>query len=196
MAKFISYGNPRLFDNMIQDMDCPSGIWSPRVSPRKARKLLRSAIWKLRASSAKLWRRWSICVPQSTTVSDASSLEPVYEQQTRMGTMPEVLLADTGYGSQPHADMSAEKGVKFYALVAGKAVKAASKEDSSKTEVSDSKEVRLNNIPQPLSTVWAMTHDHRDRPELFHGDKETYLFFDGHVEAIVPLFPNYDPNFN
>lgn len=88
------------------------------------------------------------CVPQSVAVSDAASLKPVYEQQTRMGTMPKVFLADTGYGSQAHADMSTEKGVKFYSPVAGKMVKAAkatSKEGTPKSKAPDGKEVRLNN---------------------------------------------------
>lgn len=45
------------------------------------------------------------------TVDSYRQLEPVYEQQKRMETMPEILLADTDYGSQAHVEMSAEIGV-------------------------------------------------------------------------------------
>lgn len=55
-------------------------------------------------------------------MSDSASLEPVYEQQERMGTTPETLLADTACGSQAHVEKSAEAGVTLISPVAGKAV--------------------------------------------------------------------------
>ena len=59
------------------------------------------------------------CVPQSAAESDSASLEPVYEQQKRMGTLPETLLADTAYGSQAHVEMSVEIGVQLVSPVGG-----------------------------------------------------------------------------
>lgn len=63
------------------------------------------------------------CVPQSAAVSDSASLEPVYEQQKRMGTLPEKLLADTAYGSQAHVEMSAEIGIQLVSPAGGTAGK-------------------------------------------------------------------------
>ena len=59
------------------------------------------------------------CVPQSAAESDSASLEPVYEQQKRMGTLPEKLLADTAYGSQAHVEMSAEIGIQLVSPAGG-----------------------------------------------------------------------------
>jgi hypothetical protein len=59
------------------------------------------------------------CVPQSAAESDSASLEPVYEQQKRMGTLPEKLLADTAYGSQDHVEMSAELGIQLVSPAGG-----------------------------------------------------------------------------
>ena len=59
------------------------------------------------------------CVPQSAAVSDSASLEAVYEQQQRMETMPEILLADTAYGSQAHVEMSAQIGVELVSPARG-----------------------------------------------------------------------------
>jgi|GEM_PF-625086 len=59
------------------------------------------------------------CVPQSAAESDSASLEPVYEQQKRMGTLPEKLLADTAYGSQAHVEMSAEMGIQLVSPAGG-----------------------------------------------------------------------------
>ena len=59
------------------------------------------------------------CVPQSAAVSDSASLEPVFEQQKRMGTLPEKLLADTAYGSQAHVEMSAELGIQLVSPAGG-----------------------------------------------------------------------------
>jgi hypothetical protein len=59
------------------------------------------------------------CVPQSAAVSDSASLEAVYEQQQRMETMPEILLADTAYGSQAHVEMSAQIGVELVSPASG-----------------------------------------------------------------------------
>lgn len=64
------------------------------------------------------------CVPQSAAESDSASLEPVYEQQKRMGTLPEKLLADTAYGSQAHVEMSAEIGIQLVSPAGGRAEKA------------------------------------------------------------------------
>ena len=63
------------------------------------------------------------CVPQSAAESDSASLEPVYEQQKRMGTLPETLLADTAYGSQAHVEMSVEIGVQLVSPAGGKVEK-------------------------------------------------------------------------
>ena len=63
------------------------------------------------------------CVPQSAAESDSASLEPVYEQQKRMGTLPEKLLADTAYGSQVHVEMSAEIGIQLVSPAGGAAEK-------------------------------------------------------------------------
>ncbi len=52
----------------------------------------------------------------------------------------------------------------------------------------------LNNIPQPLSTAWALTHYSTLKPYQLHGRHELYLFFDGHVEAIIPPTSSYNPN--
>ena len=58
-------------------------------------------------------------MPQSAAESDSASLEPVYEQQKRMGTLPEKLLADTAYGSQAHVEMSAEIGIQLVSPAGG-----------------------------------------------------------------------------
>gem|GEM_PF-5141950 len=52
-------------------------------------------------------------------MSDSASLEAVYEQQERMETMPEILLADTAYGSQAHVEMSAQMGVELVSPASG-----------------------------------------------------------------------------
>jgi len=59
------------------------------------------------------------CVPQSAAVSDSASLEAVYEQQQRMETVPDILLADTAYGSQAHVEMSAQIGVELVSPASG-----------------------------------------------------------------------------
>jgi len=70
------------------------------------------------------------CLPQSAAVSDSASLEAVYEQQERMGTLPQTMLADTAYGSQAHVEMSAELGVTLVSP-AGGAVEKTSRESAS-----------------------------------------------------------------
>jgi hypothetical protein len=63
------------------------------------------------------------CVPQSAAESDSGSLPPVQEQQKRMGTLPEIQLADTAYGSQSNVEMSANIGVELISPAGGKAEK-------------------------------------------------------------------------
>ncbi|MCK9588209.1 MAG: Helicase associated domain protein [Terrimicrobiaceae bacterium] len=63
------------------------------------------------------------CVPQGAAESDIASLEPVFEQQKLMGTLPEKLLADTAYGSQAHVEMSAGIGIQLVSPAGGTAEK-------------------------------------------------------------------------
>ena len=66
------------------------------------------------------------CLPQSAAESDSAALESVYEQQQRMETLPDTLLADTAYGSQSHVEMSAELGVNLVSPAGGHVEKSAS----------------------------------------------------------------------
>jgi Transposase DDE domain len=59
------------------------------------------------------------CLPQSAAESDGGSLAPVQEQQQRMGTLPELQLSDTSYGSHANVEMSAGIGVKLVSPAAG-----------------------------------------------------------------------------
>jgi len=65
------------------------------------------------------------CLPQSAAESDSAALESVYEQQQRMETLPDTLLADTAYGSQSHVEMSAELGVNLVSPAGGHVEKSA-----------------------------------------------------------------------
>jgi hypothetical protein len=70
------------------------------------------------------------CIPQSAAESDSAALEPVTEQQKRMGTMPEVELTDTAYGSQSNVEKAAQAGVKLVAPVPGAAPSKKAKRES------------------------------------------------------------------
>jgi len=65
------------------------------------------------------------CLPQSAAESDGGSLAPVQQQQQRMGTLPELQLSDTSYGSQANVEMSAGIGVQLVSPAAGTVEKAS-----------------------------------------------------------------------
>lgn len=63
------------------------------------------------------------CIPQSAAESDSAALEVVAQQQQRMGTTPQALLADTSYGSLANVEQCAANGTLLLAPTPGNARK-------------------------------------------------------------------------
>lgn len=97
------------------------------------------------------------CVPQSAAQSDSSSLSTVLDQQERMGTKPEKLLADTGYGSQDNVEHSQQRGVDLIAPVPGgsgkkdQAVEEVVEEEKEEADAAKEK-AEGSSIPEKEST--------------------------------------------
>jgi hypothetical protein len=60
------------------------------------------------------------CQPQSAAESDSAAVALIHQQQARMATTPQTLLADTAYGSQCNVDQSHAGGVILLAPAGGK----------------------------------------------------------------------------
>ena len=60
------------------------------------------------------------CVPQSAAESDSAAMPLIIEQQKRMGTLPEEVLADTAYGGSASVAVAAAAGVTLVAPVPGR----------------------------------------------------------------------------
>lgn len=59
------------------------------------------------------------CIVENAGQSDAAAPEKIAEQQKRMGTLPDELLADTAYGSQANIEASAARGCELMSPAAG-----------------------------------------------------------------------------
>ena len=113
------------------------------------------------------------CVPQSAAVSDSASLEAVYEQQERMETMPEILLADTAYGSQAHVEMSEEIGVTLVSPAGGTLEKTkeipASEVDAAALTAAEKKKADLKRRrAEQETTEWKREYAKRSGVEGVH----------------------------
>jgi len=60
------------------------------------------------------------CIPQNAGQSDSAAVEKIHEQQERMGTVPQSMLADGAYGSQDNVEASAARGVTLIAPATGR----------------------------------------------------------------------------
>ena len=60
------------------------------------------------------------CLPQNAGESDSAAVEQIHQQQERMGTAPQSMLADGAYGSQDNVEASAARGVTLISPAAGR----------------------------------------------------------------------------
>ena len=109
------------------------------------------------------------CLPQSAAESDSASLALVQAQQKRMGTLPEIELADSAYGSQANVEMSAKAGVKLLSPAGGSREKEPSPVQKRQSPAAEEKKKALDHRrAQQESAEWKREYAKRSGLEGVH----------------------------